>query len=85
MVKTHVEVEEIENAESKITVVEEFEIILEWNNGVVSISISSKYDWINYINNVSSFRNRCLWANCQEEQNWETRKAQRYYIIIGIN
>jgi len=44
MVKTHVEVEEIENAESKITVVEEFEIILEWNNGVVSISISSKYD-----------------------------------------
>jgi len=44
MVKTHVEVEEIENAESKITVVEELEILLEWNSGVVSISISSKYD-----------------------------------------
>ncbi|KAH0948674.1 hypothetical protein HN011_002941 [Eciton burchellii] len=40
MVKTHVEVEEIENAESKITVVEEFEIILEWNNGVKSMSLS---------------------------------------------
>lgn len=41
MVKTQVEVEDIdekqENAEPKITVIEELEVILEWNNGTVSV------------------------------------------------
>jgi len=41
MVKTQVEVEDIderqENAEPKITVIEELEIILEWDSGIVSI------------------------------------------------
>jgi len=40
MVKTQVEVEDIdekqENAEPKITVIEEFEVVLEWNSGAVS-------------------------------------------------
>ncbi|XP_026824993.1 inositol 1,4,5-trisphosphate receptor isoform X3 [Ooceraea biroi] len=40
MVKTHVEVEEIENAESRITVIEEFEVVLEWNSGTKSMSLS---------------------------------------------
>jgi len=41
MVKTQVEVEDIdekqENAEPRITVIEEFEVVLEWNNGTVSM------------------------------------------------
>jgi len=41
MVKTQVEIEDIdekqENAEPRITVIEEFEVILEWNNGTVSM------------------------------------------------
>ncbi|KAG5330566.1 ITPR protein, partial [Acromyrmex charruanus] len=44
MVKTQVEVEDIdekqENAEPKITVIEEFEVVLEWNNGAKSMSLS---------------------------------------------
>ncbi|XP_067209900.1 inositol 1,4,5-trisphosphate receptor isoform X4 [Linepithema humile] len=44
MVKTQVEVEDIdekqENAEPKITVIEELEVILEWNNGTKSMSLS---------------------------------------------
>lgn len=40
MVKTQVEVEDIdekqENAEPKFTVIEELEIILEWDSGIVS-------------------------------------------------
>jgi len=41
VVKTRVEVEDIderqENAEPRITVIEEFEVVLEWNNGTVSM------------------------------------------------
>lgn len=41
MVKTQVEIEDIdeklENAELRITVIEEFEIILSWNSGAVSM------------------------------------------------
>lgn len=41
MVKTQVEVEDIdekqENAEPRITVIEEFEVVLEWNNRTVSV------------------------------------------------
>ncbi|KYN28101.1 Inositol 1,4,5-trisphosphate receptor [Trachymyrmex cornetzi] len=44
MVKTQVEVEDIdekqENAEPKITVIEEFEVVLEWNSGAKSMSLS---------------------------------------------
>ncbi|XP_011870184.1 PREDICTED: inositol 1,4,5-trisphosphate receptor isoform X2 [Vollenhovia emeryi] len=44
MVKTQVEVEDIdekqENAEPRITVIEEFEVVLEWNNGTKSMSLS---------------------------------------------
>ncbi|XP_077278429.1 inositol 1,4,5-trisphosphate receptor-like isoform X2 [Temnothorax americanus] len=44
MVKTQVEVEDIdekqENAEPRITVIEEFEVLLEWNNGTNSMSLS---------------------------------------------
>lgn len=47
MVKTQVEVEEVdekqENAEPRITVIEEFEVILEWNNGTVSIFLMIVY------------------------------------------
>lgn len=39
--KTQVEIEDIdekqENAEPRITVIEELEVVLEWNNGVVSM------------------------------------------------
>lgn len=44
MTKTQVEVEELdekqENDEPRITVMEEYEIFLIWNNGTVSIVIS---------------------------------------------
>ncbi|XP_011151642.1 inositol 1,4,5-trisphosphate receptor isoform X6 [Harpegnathos saltator] len=45
MVKTQVEVEDIdekqgENAEPRITVIEELEVVLEWNNGTKSMSLS---------------------------------------------
>ncbi|XP_018347800.1 PREDICTED: inositol 1,4,5-trisphosphate receptor isoform X1 [Trachymyrmex septentrionalis] len=44
MVKTQVEIEDIdekqENAEPKITVIEEFEVVLEWNSGAKSMSLS---------------------------------------------
>lgn len=44
MMKTQVEVEELdekqENDEPRITVVEEYEVFLTWNNGMVSITIS---------------------------------------------
>ncbi|XP_070152834.1 inositol 1,4,5-trisphosphate receptor-like isoform X2 [Polyergus mexicanus] len=44
MVNTQVEVEDIdekqENAEPRITVIEEFEVVLEWNNGTKSMSLS---------------------------------------------
>ncbi|KAL6425350.1 hypothetical protein ACFW04_009507 [Cataglyphis niger] len=44
MVKTQVEVEDIdekqENAEPRITVIEEFEVVLEWNNGTKSMSLN---------------------------------------------
>ncbi|XP_011263285.1 inositol 1,4,5-trisphosphate receptor isoform X3 [Camponotus floridanus] len=44
MVKTQVEVEDIdekqENAEPRITVIEEFEVVLEWNNRTKSMSLS---------------------------------------------
>lgn len=44
MVKTQVEVEDIdekqENAEPRITVIEEFEVVLEWNNRTQSMSLS---------------------------------------------
>lgn len=44
MVKTQVEVEELdekqENEEPRITVMEEFEVFLTWNNGTVSISVT---------------------------------------------
>lgn len=52
MVKTQVEVEDIdekqENAEPRITVIEEFEVVLEWNNRTVSILNNnlSKYNII---------------------------------------
>ncbi|KAL0130577.1 hypothetical protein PUN28_002308 [Cardiocondyla obscurior] len=44
MVKTQVEVEDIdekqENGEPRITIIEEFEVVLEWNNGTKSMSLS---------------------------------------------
>ncbi|XP_012533711.1 inositol 1,4,5-trisphosphate receptor isoform X2 [Monomorium pharaonis] len=44
MVKTQIEVEDIdekhENAEPRITVIEEFEVVLEWNSGTKSMSLS---------------------------------------------
>lgn len=55
MVKTQVEVEDIdekqENAEPRITVIEEFEVVLEWDNGTVSILNNSllKYNMY-YVN-----------------------------------
>lgn len=45
MVKTQVEVEDIdekqENTEPKTTVIEEFEVVLEWHNGTVSNTLNN--------------------------------------------
>lgn len=53
MVKTQVEVEDIdekqENAEPRITVIEEFEVVLEWNNRTVSNIFNNSLSKLLYV------------------------------------